>query len=100
MMTGLGKGLASTMALALMCGALGCELIAAVDRDKIMDGGGTGGGAAECAAPEDCPAPSSECVARTCTDGKCGTSMVAAGTPLGTQVAGDCKVEQCDGAGM
>ena len=90
---------------ALALGGTGCELIAAIDRNKV-DGtgssgtGGSGGAMPECAAPADCPDTGSECVTRTCDSGKCGTSPVGAMTPLTAQTAGDCKVKQCDGAGM
>jgi plastocyanin len=88
-------------------GAFGCELITTIDRSLIDSGtstgtgtGGAGGGPmAECAVANDCPDPGSECITRTCEAGKCGTTMVAVGTAVAAQVAGDCKVQQCDGAG-
>lgn len=116
-MTGFRNGWAGmakfAMFAALMCGGFGCELISAVDREKIPGGSGGSGGAggasssssggggnAECSAPEECTDPGNECVIRTCEEGKCGTSPVALGTALAMQTDGDCKVKQCDGAGM
>lgn len=62
--------------------------------------GNTGGGGGEpCQQPGDCPDTGSECVSRTCSAGSCGTEPVAAGTPLGEQVPGDCLLAVCDGAG-
>ncbi len=97
------------MFAAAALGAFGCELITTIDRSLIDSGtstgtgtgtGGAGGGMmAECAVANDCPDPGAECVTRTCEAGKCGTTMVAAGTAVAAQTAGDCKVQQCDGAG-
>jgi hypothetical protein len=62
-------------------------------------GGNGGGGGGECSVPRDCPVPGDECTVATCEGGLCGTSFVAPGTPTSTQLAGDCSVAQCDGAG-
>ncbi len=65
-------------------------------------GSGTGGAAGSggtCSAASDCPTPANECVTATCDGGQCGTSFVAAGTNTTNQTAGDCHVNQCDGAG-
>ena len=104
-----GKKLAGTAKWAILgalaLGAFGCELITNVDR-SLIDGttsstgtGGSGGGAPECAVANDCADPGNECISRTCTAGKCGTTMVADGTAVGAQTAGDCKIMACDGAG-
>ncbi len=115
--------------LAVLVGALqlvalsGCELIVAVDRNQIpeggaggmggmggmggggtggtagMGGGGTGGMEPECTTPADCAAPASECQDATCEGGVCGLANKAAGTPLGTQTPGDCQAAVCDGSG-
>jgi subtilisin-like proprotein convertase family protein len=93
----------------------GCELITAPDRTKIAEGGagGTGGegGTAgmggmggttlppECEAASDCPAPASECLTATCTEGKCGEEPVAANTEVAAQTPGDCQSAVCDGNG-
>lgn len=63
--------------------------------------GGTGGmgGAPPCSSPAECPGADSECKKRTCMNGVCGTMLVADGTALGMQTAGDCKKSVCDGAG-
>src|SRR5689334_9305386 len=70
------------------------------------DGGGgstgassTSGAGTECSAPSDCPDLGSTCMTSTCTGGRCSVSAVPAGTLVGTQTPGDCKVVQCDGAG-
>jgi hypothetical protein len=121
-------------ALALVFGligasAVGCELIASVDRTKIVetiDGGGTGGtggGAASTAGPggpggaggtggmggmggmggcmqlTDCPDPMNECVMRTCMNNTCDTMNVPDQTVVGMQAPGDCKSNVCDGMG-
>ncbi|MCB9628598.1 MAG: hypothetical protein H6725_14580 [Sandaracinaceae bacterium] len=39
------------------------------------------------------------CQTFTCTGGTCGTAPTAVGTPLPTQTAGDCQVQQCNGMG-
>jgi hypothetical protein len=111
----------------LAAGLGGCELIATVDRSQIAASGGgattssttdsttstttssttsstsTGmmcpGGAMACAAPGDCPTPTSECVDRTCDMGCCGTADKADGVAIGTQSAGDCQKTVCDGKG-
>ncbi|MDI3292124.1 Ig-like domain-containing protein, partial [Polyangium sp. 15x6] len=61
--------------------------------------GGAGGGGPMCVTPADCPSPGTPCAVATCEAGACGTSFVAAGTATANQQAGDCRVEQCDGAG-
>jgi hypothetical protein len=40
-----------------------------------------------------------ECQARACNASTCGLTFQPAGTPVATQTAGDCQVNQCDGAG-
>ena len=62
-------------------------------------GGGTGGGGAPCGTPADCPAPSNPCVEATCKGGHCGTAFVAPLIAVGTQTAGDCLINGCDGNG-
>lgn len=52
-----------------------------------------------CEGPTQCPGSDGPCQSRTCADGVCGLDLVAAGTPLATQTAGDCREERCDGAG-
>jgi hypothetical protein len=53
----------------------------------------------QCISPTDCPATGSECIARTCNQGLCGTNNLPTGTVTPTQVAHDCKQRECDGAG-
>jgi hypothetical protein len=52
-----------------------------------------------CVLPIDCPASANECRERTCDRGTCGEKSKDAGTPTGTQTAGDCQKSQCNGAG-
>jgi hypothetical protein len=52
-----------------------------------------------CSVASDCPGTDDECKTRTCTAGTCGFTFAAAGTATSTQTAGDCKQNQCDGAG-
>ncbi len=61
--------------------------------------GGEGAGPIPCSTADQCPATASECSARVCEGGFCGTAPVAAGTPAKTQALEDCKHIQCDGAG-
>jgi Lamin Tail Domain/Bacterial Ig-like domain len=53
-----------------------------------------------CNAPTDCPGMDTACQSRTCVAGACGLAFQPAGTVLATQVAGDCKSNQCNGAGL
>jgi hypothetical protein len=62
-------------------------------------GMGTGGMSAQCMSPGDCPGQDTECQTRTCNGGVCGVSYAAAGTVVASQTAGDCKKNECDGAG-
>ena len=59
-----------------------------------------GGACLGCNAPSDCPGMDTACQSRTCVGGACGLDFQPAGTPLATQIAGDCKVDQCNGAGV
>jgi hypothetical protein len=52
-----------------------------------------------CNSASECPGTDNECRTKTCTGGACGFSYVPNGTPAGTQATGDCKQNQCDGAG-
>lgn len=49
--------------------------------------------------PESCPGTDTECSTRTCKANACATTSAAEGTALKAQKAGDCKQDQCDGAG-
>ncbi len=57
------------------------------------------GACVQCLSPATCPGQDTDCKARTCLAGACGMSYVAAGAAASTQIAGDCKQSQCDGAG-
>lgn len=62
-------------------------------------GSGTGGMAGNCDIAGDCPATGSVCITATCVAHFCGTVLVASGTKIATQTAGNCHDEICDGAG-
>jgi hypothetical protein len=69
---------------------------------KEQTGGSAGveaGGGPQCSVPADCAAPSSKCKQATCEDGICGTIDLPEGTLPAGQIAGDCRVSRCDGAG-
>jgi hypothetical protein len=73
---------------------------------SCSDGGGAvcddAGACVQCNAIADCSSlpPDDECQARGCDAGSCASSYTAAGTAVTLQTTGDCKVNQCDGAGM
>ncbi len=58
-----------------------------------------GGTCVECAVAAQCPGSDTECQTRTCNSNVCGFSFTAAGTPVASQTAGDCKQNQCNGTG-
>ncbi|MFT3776093.1 MAG: lamin tail domain-containing protein [Minicystis sp.] len=57
------------------------------------------GACVQCLQASDCPAPANECQVRACTNNVCGFTFVTAGTVTSAQTTGDCKQNQCDGAG-
>ncbi|MGZ3450025.1 MAG: lamin tail domain-containing protein [Polyangiales bacterium] len=57
------------------------------------------GACVECVVASTCPGTDTECNKRSCTAGTCGFAPVGSGTVTSAQVAGDCKVVQCDGSG-
>jgi hypothetical protein len=57
------------------------------------------GACVQCNIGGQCPGQDTECKTRTCNSNTCGTSFQPNGYVTPTQVAGDCKVRQCDGAG-
>jgi len=64
---------------------------------NICDGAGH---CVQCVTAANCPGQDTDCQMRTCdTHGACGLLNAAAGTPTTTQIAGDCKVRQCNGTG-
>jgi hypothetical protein len=67
------------------------------------DNGGTTcdaiGDCVQCNTGSDCPGSDTDCHTRTCLAGTCGVFNTAAGNPTTTQTAGNCQVNQCDGAG-
>ncbi len=54
----------------------------------------------ECATASNCPGQDTECSVRACLNGACVVALVASGTVLQTQVAGDCHSRRCDGQGQ
>src|SRR4051812_21496199 len=52
-----------------------------------------------CMTATTCPGQDTECQTRTCVANICGFSFTPAGTPVMMQTSGDCKKNQCDGAG-
>jgi hypothetical protein len=56
------------------------------------------GACVECIDATDCPGTDSACATRTCNAGVCGQVFAPAG-PTPVQVAGDCRIRTCDGAG-
>jgi hypothetical protein len=62
----------------------------------VCNGAGT---CVMCLTSVECAGADTECEARTCANGTCGLSLVAAGTPVSQQIPGDCRRNQCDGQG-
>jgi hypothetical protein len=87
-------GGATCASLGFVSGTLGCS-------SSCQSFDTSGCVAPACTTPATCPGADSECQARTCVNGTCGSTFVAAGTALSAsaQVAGDCKRKVCDGAG-
>ncbi len=69
-----------------------------VGQPEVCNGQGT---CVECNVPADCVKlpTDDDCQTRTCTNNKCGQDFAAAGTPISTQIAGDCKQTVCNGTG-
>jgi len=61
--------------------------------------GGQGGHQPECALSSDCPGQESVCAARTCDEGVCGQDFTLQNAATASQIEGDCKQQECDGAG-
>jgi hypothetical protein len=53
----------------------------------------------ECTTASHCPGSDTECRARRCGDWSCHVDFAPAGTAVSAQTAGDCRVNQCNGAG-
>jgi len=106
-----------------LAAAIGCSKILGIEEGHLDDQGGTGasvatsgtggahpsstastgsglGGGAECVEDGDCPdAGNPACQTVACVAGACDVTTKGAGEPTTSQVAGDCKVTQCDGSG-
>jgi hypothetical protein len=63
---------------------------------QVCSGAGT---CVECVVPQTCPGQNTECQYRTCVMNACGLQFTAAGTDVMAQTAGDCHVNECNGAG-
>lgn len=70
---------------------------AASSSSSVASTSSTGAGS-ECKVPTDCPGVDADCVHRECNNGYCAV-VYPKGTPIGSQVSGDCAVQVCDGAG-
>jgi len=57
------------------------------------------GACVSCLAASDCPGSDGECIVRSCVAGVCGVQKAPAGSAVLSQSAGDCRQNQCDGAG-
>jgi hypothetical protein len=57
------------------------------------------GACVSCVAASDCPGTDSDCQTRICVAGACGLENALAGLPTSVQTPGDCRQNQCDGAG-
>jgi hypothetical protein len=94
----LRMGLGVTLLTALLhtwtaCGTLvGIEELATAPPDEPLPMG-------TCRLPTDCPLAGNGCFLRSCVGGLCALTDAPAGTPVASQVAGDCKQVQCDAVG-
>jgi hypothetical protein len=62
--------------------------------------GGAGGSEPECVEDKECPGTENFCSAPACVQGQCGVKLKQpAGTPLPSQLYGDCVEKQCDKGG-
>src|SRR4051812_18081907 len=59
-----------------------------------------GAACVECNTPTQCPGQDTECQMRACNLGACGVAYAPPGTPAGSSTSGDCKKNQCNGAGV
>ena len=57
------------------------------------------GACVQCNAAAQCAGTDTDCRARSCSGNACGFTFQSAGTVTSMQTAGDCQVNQCDGAG-
>jgi hypothetical protein len=91
--------IAAALGAALVCGA-SCVEWETFSYVPFNDAAGQGGeGGAACVGATDCPGEDGFCGKRTCTDGRCGTQVEAAGMAVPSQRYGDCKRVICDGRG-
>jgi hypothetical protein len=64
------------------------------------DGAGNCVSNAQCSVPSDCGSPPNECWVNTCVEGVCGTVGAPSGTPISSQIAGDCLINVCISPGV
>lgn len=80
--------------LGLGLGTTACEALLGIETLSVDDGGGI-----RCQTPADCPQAGSGCYLRECVGGVCGLREAPAGTPVASQVEGDCQRVVCDASG-
>ncbi|MDI3291746.1 DUF4215 domain-containing protein [Polyangium sp. 15x6] len=86
------RGGASIVTLAFLLGGwVACNQVAGIREGKPYPDA--------CVTVDDCSVPEPECRTAACVEERCVYADKPAGTPLATQVAGDCVEVQCDGEG-
>jgi hypothetical protein len=93
----LGRPTRSAAVLALVLVA-GCAQVLGIE--TLPEGTGGGSSEAQCSSADlsACPPPpgGSSCLQTACTtDGRCATIVAPAGTPVASQIEGDCRVTLC-----
>ncbi|HEU4539188.1 MAG TPA: hypothetical protein VFS00_33940, partial [Polyangiaceae bacterium] len=86
---------APAIALAAALAAQGCALLVGIEVLSSR----AGPGPIPCQVPTDCPVGGNVCFVRTCVGGICGLNEAPAGTPVVSQIAGDCKQVRCTADG-
>ncbi|HEU4407870.1 MAG TPA: hypothetical protein VFS43_21595 [Polyangiaceae bacterium] len=86
---------APAVALAAALAAQGCALLVGIE----VLSNRAGSGPIPCQVPTDCPVGGNVCFVRTCVGGVCGLNEAPAGTPVASQIAGDCKQVRCTADG-
>lgn len=86
---------APAVALAAALAAQGCALLVGIRELSTRRAIGP----IRCDVPTECPIAGNVCFVRTCVGGLCGLNESPLGTPVASQIAGDCKVVQCDAEG-
>ena len=89
---------AGTAAFLVCAIAPACHLINGIDgftTDPLLDVVAK----APCLTDNDCPGTTTECGKQQCMSNACSSVFEPKGTAVLAQVGGDCKINQCDGAG-